>query len=48
MNDREHDQSVFQAQKARQGKIILRTRRERLLFAVGLAGVIVLAFLLLF
>jgi hypothetical protein len=39
---------VFSAEQARQGEIILRTRRRRIIFIAGLVGIVVLAFLLQF
>ena len=39
---------VFTGEQARQGEIILRTRRRRIIFIAGLVGIVVLAFLLEF
>jgi hypothetical protein len=49
--DKAHSSSPSQdypAEKARQGKIVLRKRWQRVLFIGGLAGVVVLALVLRF
>ena len=44
---RQHETSpVYSGEKARGGKIILRTRRERAIFIAGLVGAAILALLL--
>ncbi len=35
-------QDPYPARKARQGEIVLRSRRRRVIFASGLAGIVVL------
>lgn len=42
----EEKQTTISGRKARQGDIILRSRRRRIIFGAGLAGVVVLIFLL--
>ncbi|MER9344638.1 peptide ABC transporter permease [Mesorhizobium sp. M0601] len=44
-NDRDKDGPVFSAEQARQGEIILRTRARRIIFIVGLVGLVLLALL---
>lgn len=44
----EHGRTMISGRKARQGEIILRTRRRRVVFVVGLIGFVVLATLLNF
>jgi len=46
MDDRSSNKRVFDAQEARQGEIILRTRTRRLIFIAGLVGFVILALLL--
>lgn len=51
--DRRSDQDgdegpVFSAEQARQGEIILRTRTRRIIFVVGLAGIVILAIVVRF
>ena len=48
MSDDRHDKNsddgpVFSAEQARQGEIILRTRTRRIIFMVGLVGIVILA-----
>jgi hypothetical protein len=42
------DPKTYPAEKARQGKIVLRQRWQRIVFIVGLAGLLLLALLLRF
>lgn len=48
MNDEVHEQRKFKAQNARQGRIVLKTRKQRIIFAAGLAAIVLLAFIALF
>ena len=48
MDNRSLKNRVFDAQEARQGEIILRTRTRRLIFIGGLVGFVILALLLAF
>ena len=49
MKDRTRpDPREFEAQDARQGEIILRTRTRRIIFIAGLVGIVVLITLLKF
>ncbi|MBZ9809961.1 peptide ABC transporter permease [Mesorhizobium sp. BR1-1-9] len=47
-NDPDKEGPVFSAEDARQGEIILRTRTRRIIFIVGLVGIVLVAVLLRF
>lgn len=47
MDRRQGDRRIhISGKKARQGEIVLRTRTERIIFILGLAGIVVIAVLL--
>lgn len=48
MTEEKGRERTFNAQNARQGRIVLKSRKERYLFVAGLAAIIVVALLLLF
>jgi hypothetical protein len=49
MADNPHSRPrTFSAEDTRQGEIVLRTRKRRIIFVAGLAGCVVLALLLAF
>ncbi|PHP67205.1 peptide ABC transporter permease [Zhengella mangrovi] len=48
MTEETEKEQTFDARNARQGRIVLESRKERFLFVAGLAAIIVVALLLLF
>jgi len=48
MNDQGPSPREFNARNARQGRIILKSRGQRVIFAAGLAAIVVFAFLMIF